>query len=262
MLENLKIFYKDLIDVSKLTKTENKKIKIFLLVMLLNFQILFDILIILFFSKYFSQEIGINNILIENLLNYELLFPIFILLRYLFTYIEKYLTTQLRFDIENNLKTHLLSKIFTKGNLSISDAYYYVNIISEQVGSFYATLSLFLSSFIQIIIFTVYLAFTNLTIFSVFIAGLILISIPTVFLTKFGRRNANDAYLASSEVSDKLEKVLDNLFLIKILNKQDEEISKFSTTIGKYFKARLNEINSGTITFILPVFLTLSKFTN
>ena len=257
MLENLKIFYKDLIDVSKLTKTENKKIKIFLLIILLNFQILFDILIILFFSKYFSQEIGINNILIENLLNYELLFPIFILLRYLFTYIEKYLTTQLRFDIENNLKTHLLSKIFTKGNLSISDAYYYVNIISEQVGSFYATLSLFLSSFIQIIIFTVYLAFTNLTIFSVFIAGLILISIPTVFLTKFGRRNANDAYLASSEVSDKLEKVLDNLFLIKILNKQDEEISKFSTTIGKYFKARLNEINSGTITFILPVFLTL-----
>ena len=47
------------------------------------------------------------------------------LIRYLFTYIEKYLTTQLRFDIENNLKTHLLSKIFTKGNLSISDAYYY-----------------------------------------------------------------------------------------------------------------------------------------
>jgi ABC-type transport system involved in cytochrome bd biosynthesis fused ATPase/permease subunit len=45
--------------------------------------------------------------------------------------------------------------------------------------------------------------------------------------------------------------------LIKILNKQDEEISKFSITIGKYFKARLNEINSGTITFILPVFLTL-----
>ncbi len=257
MIENLKVFYKDLIDVSKLTKTNNKKVKIFILVILLNFQILFDILIILFFSTYFSQEIGISNLLIENILDYQILFPTFIFLRYLFTYIEKHLTTQLRFDIENNLKTHLLSQIFAKGNLSISDAYYYVNIISEQVGSFYATLSLFLSSLIQIVIFTVYLAFTNLTIFSVFISGLILISIPTIFLTKFGRSNANDAYLASSEVSSKLEKVLDNLFLIKILNKQDEEISKFSDTLNKYFKARLNEINSGTITFILPVFLTL-----
>lgn len=257
MLKNLYIFYRDLIDVSKLTKTKNKKIKIFVLVVLLNFQILFDILIILFFSNYFSQEIGISNSIIEKILDYEILFPLFIVLRYLFTYLEKSLTTQLRFDIEKNLKTYLLSKIFTKGNLSISDAYYYVNIISEQVGSFYATLSLFLSSLIQILIFSIYLAFTNATIFFVFIFGLILISIPTILLTKYGRRNANDAYVSSNLVSNKLEKVLDNLFLIKILDKQDEEVSKFSQTLKNYFNARLNEINSGTLSFILPVFLTL-----
>ena len=39
--------------------------------------------------------------------------------------------------------------------------------------------------------------------------------------------------------------------------KQNEEVSNFSKTLNKYFKARMNEINSGTLSFILPVFLTL-----
>lgn len=257
MLKRLILFYRDLIDVSKLTKTKNKKIKIVILIVLLNFQILFDILIILFFSNFFSQEIGISNLIINNILDNEILFPLFIILRYLFTYLEKSLTTRLRFDIEKNLKTYLLTKIFSRGNLSISDAYYYVNIISEQVGSFYATLALFLSSLIQILFFSIYLALTNSTILIIFIFGLVLITIPTILLTKYGRRNANEAYVESSNVSTMLEKVLDNLFLIKILNKQNEEVSNFSKTLNKYFKARMNEINSGTLSFILPVFLTL-----
>ena len=218
MLKRLILFYRDLIDVSKLTKTKNKKIKIVILIVLLNFQILFDILIILFFSNFFSQEIVISNLIINNILDNEILFPLFIILRYLFTYLEKSLTTRLRFDIEKNLKTYLLTKIFSRGNLSISDAYYYVNIISEQVGSFYATLALFLSSLIQILFFSIYLALTNSTILIIFIFGLVLITIPTILLTKYGRRNANEAYVESSNVSTMLEKVLDNLFLIKILN--------------------------------------------
>lgn len=257
MLKNIKLFFKDVLDVSKLTKTQNKKIKILFLVILLNFQILFDILIILYFSKFFSQVLGINNILLEKVLAINYIFPIVIFLRYLFTYLEKKLTTKLRFDIENNLKIHLLKQIYIKGNLSISDAYYYVNIISEQVGSFYATIAVFLSSLVQIVVFSIYLSISNITIFAIFIGSLVLISIPSFFLTKFGRKNADIAYIESSNISKELEKVLDNLFLIKILNRSAEEIEKYSVTLSKYFKARLNEINSGTAVFILPVFLTL-----
>ena len=36
MLKNIKLFFKDVLDVSKLTKTQNKKIKILFLVILLK----------------------------------------------------------------------------------------------------------------------------------------------------------------------------------------------------------------------------------
>lgn len=257
MFEKLKYFYRDLLDVSKLTRTKNKKIKIFFLIVFLNFQIFLDIVIILFFSKYFSQEIGIDNSLINAILKNDFAFPISILFRYLFMYLEKYLTTQLRFDIEKNLKIQLLKQVFAKGNLSIGDSYYFVNIISEQVGSFYATLAIFLSSLIQIFVFSIYLSFSNYLIFLVFILGLLIISIPTYFLTKYGRKNAHKAYEMNKEVSSSLEKVLDNLYLIKILNKSNDEINLFTDDLKKYFQSRLNEINSGTLTFILPIFLTL-----
>ena len=53
MRNKIKTFYIDLVNVSKLTRTKNKKIIIFLLSLILNLQILFDILIILYFSRFF-----------------------------------------------------------------------------------------------------------------------------------------------------------------------------------------------------------------
>ena len=39
-------------------------------------------------------------------------------------------------DIEQNLREHLLSEIFDKGNFSVADAYFYVNTLCGQVGGF------------------------------------------------------------------------------------------------------------------------------
>ena len=157
MNAKLKNFISDLFTVSKLTRTKNKKLSIGTLALVLNLLIFSDILIILFFTKLFSDEIGITNSYIEFILSFELLFPFAVFLRFLLNYIQVWLTTKLQLDIENNLKIHLLEEIFKKGNYSISDAYFYVNTISSQVGSFYSTLALFLGSLLQISIFTIYL---------------------------------------------------------------------------------------------------------
>ena len=69
MRNKIKTFYVDLVNVSKLTRTKSKKIIIFLLSLILNLQILFDILIILYFSQFFSQEIGFNNQLLNSILD-------------------------------------------------------------------------------------------------------------------------------------------------------------------------------------------------
>ena len=161
MINKLRIFILDLLTVSKLTRTKNKKIKIGTLALVLNLLIFSDILIILFFTKLFSDDIGLSNTFIDLILSYELLFPLVVFFRFFLNYIQVWLTTNLQLDIENNLRIHLLEEIFKTGNYSISDAYFYVNTISNQVGYFYSTLALFLGSLLQILIFTTYLIFTN-----------------------------------------------------------------------------------------------------
>ncbi len=257
MFTKIKTFISDLLIVSKLTRTKNKKLRILSLAIVLNLLIFFDILIILFFTNLFSEEIGINNSFIDLILSYNIIFPIAIFMRFFLNYLQVWLTTKLQLDIENNLRIHLLGEIFRKGNYSISDAYFYVNTISNQVGYFYSTLALFLGSLFQILIFTIYLIFTNIQVVIYFGLGAIILSFPTLLLTKIGRKHAHKAYIYFEESSKGVEKVLDNLFLIKIVNFVSKEINSYKEVLEKYSKSRFNEIKSGTINSILPNFFTL-----
>ena len=56
---------------------------------------------------------------------------------------------------------------------------------------------------------------------------------------------------------EKVEKVLDNLFLIKIVNYVSKEISSYKKVLNLYSSSRFNEIKTGIINTILPNFFTL-----
>ena len=257
MLNKLKTFISDLFTVSRLTRTSHKKIKIASLAIVLNLLIFFDILIILFFSKLFAEDIGISNQFIDIILSYKYLFPVAIFFRFFLNYLQVWLTTKLQLDIENNLRVHLLTEIFKKGNYSISDAYFYVNTISTQVGYFYSTLALFLGSLLQILIFAIYLLFSNTQVVIYFGLGALILSLPTLLLTKLGRKYAHNAYVYFEDSGKAVEKVLDNLFLIKIVNYVSKEISSYKKVLNLYSSSRFNEIKTGTINTILPNFFTL-----
>ena len=124
MFQKLKIFYIDLINVSKLTKTNNKKKRVLFLALILNLQVVFDIFVILYFSYLFSEEVQFSNIIVDFFLERTYFLPLFIVLRFLFIYFEKIVTTKLQISIESNLRTHLLEEVFTRGNVSISDDFY------------------------------------------------------------------------------------------------------------------------------------------
>ena len=257
MLHKLKIFYQDLINVSKLTKTNNKKKRVLFLALILNLQVVFDIFVILYFSYLFSEEVQFSNIVIDFFLERTYFLPLFIVLRFLFIYFEKIVTTKLQISIESNLRTHLLEEVFTRGNVSISDAYFYVNTLSAQVGIFYSTLATFFGSLIQIVVFTVYLLFSNSQAVLIFSFGSIILFFPTIYLTKKGRKYAHIAYESGQKISLDLEKVLDNLFLIKILKLVKNEVLNFKTSLQKFYDARLNDIKVGTANTLMPNFFTL-----
>ena len=257
MITKLKIFVDDLIKISRITKTKNKKRTIVLIAIIANALVFFDILIILYFSKIFSQEVQFSNSIIDYFLGNLYFLPFAVFLRFFLIYLEKVVTVKLQINIEKSLRMHLLEEVFTRGNVSISDAYYYINTLTPQVGGFYSTLSVFLGSFFQIIVFSGYLLFSNLTVVLTFTSGTLLLFIPTIILTKLGRRYAHIAYESGNKISQDIEKVLDNLFLIKILKKVKNELKNFEESLKVLYSSRVKDIKVGTINTLMPNFFTL-----
>ncbi len=255
--QKILLFYDDLVKVSKLTKTKNKKLKIFSLALIINVLVFLDISIILFLASFFTDNSSEYGRIISLILEKNFLLPIFIISRFILVFYEKIITTNLQIDIEKNLRIYLTEEAFKRGNLSISDAYFYVNTLSQQVGKFYSTLSAFVASIIQILTFSIYLFITNFETVLIFSIGTLFLFIPTFYLTKKGRNYAHKAYTYGQQISDEIEKIFENLFLIKIIGQVKEEISKFVSDLNKYYFARLNEIKIGTANELMPNFFTL-----
>lgn len=256
-MNSLKILIKDILSVSKTTKTSKKKRKILLSVFLSNLIVFFDILIILTFTNIFTSNFGSQNIIAEFVMDNLYLLPLIVILRFLSIYIEKMNVLKMKLNIEENLRTYLINEVFDKGNYSISDAYYFINTISMQVASFYGTLTVFLSSLLQIFVYAAYLIYSDLNTVMVFFIGLLILAYPTFILTKTGRKYAHLTYQFGENISKDTEKILDNLFLIKIVNRVNKEIGNFKNSLNSYYNSSFNNLRYGTLNAILPNFSTM-----
>ena len=75
---------------------------------------------------------------------------------------------------------------FEKGNLSTSDAYYYINQVATHVSGFYRAITQFINNGVQIIGFSVFLLVSDFRIFSFFGVGAFLLIFPTKYLISRG----------------------------------------------------------------------------
>jgi len=248
---------KDLIELSRLTKTKNKKIRIIMTALLSNFIVLCDIIVITTLTSIFSDDNYIDNFFVDIFVENLIYLPIVVLLRFSSIYFEKMNVIKLKIDIEENLRGHLMTEIFDKGNYSPADAYFYVNTISNQVASFYGTFATFLGSALQIFAYSIYLLLTNTETVFVFLIGIIILLLPTLYLTKLGRKYSHKTYLYGQDISLEIEKALDNLYLIKIINYVDVEMKKFKKSLENFYSSSLNNLRFGTINAIIPNFLTI-----
>ena len=257
MIEKIKIFLDDLFKVSKLTKTKNKKLRIFSIALISNIIVLMDILIILSFTNIFTEDVGINNSLINTIFDNNMYLVVIIGIRFLSIYFEKVNISKLRLEIEENLRDDLLDEIFDQGNYSSSDAYFYINTISGQVASFYGTLATFMSSFLQVFAYSFYLIFTDLQNLMYLFFGALILYIPTLLIVRRGRQVSHKTYESSQDISSDIEKIVDNLHLIKILNLANKELKNFRNDLKIYYGSTLENVKLGTINALIPNFLTL-----
>ena len=146
-----------------MTNVNKKKLRILFSVLLANFTVLFDILVILVFAYIIEDSNSEPSIYIKFIIENIYLLPFLVVLRFLFIYVERINIQSLQLQVEENLRTHLMKEVFEKSNYSVADAYFYVNELSRNVSYFYGSIASSLNYFLQILVYSVYLLVTSLT---------------------------------------------------------------------------------------------------
>ena len=256
-MEKLKQIIKDIIFVSRLTNVSNKKLRILFSVFLANLTVFFDILVILSFASLIEGGKEQTNIFANYIIENIYLLPIVVVLRFLFIYVERINIQSLQLNVEENLRAHLMNEVFDKSNYSVADAYFYVNELSRHVSYFFGSLSSSLNYLLQIGIYSAYLLTTNLNTVIYFLIGALLLVLPTRYLLLKGRGYVHLAYENEHKTLETIQKVLENIYLIKILDTTKNEITQFKSTLRKYYSSVLSNFKFGAINNIMPSFATI-----
>ena len=260
MIKKLKIMYRDVLYISKITDTRNKKIRILLTVVLSNFVAAVDIGLILIFSAVITNEFQSDNMLsfiVDIFLKYRFLIPFLVVARFVFVYIQSINLKMLELEIGRKLKKRLLEEVFSKSNYSISDAYFYVNELAGHVTFFYQHLTGFINSIIQVAIYSYYLIDSDPTTLIYFIGGIVILYFPLQSIIVRSRKYTDKAYWVSLNVSEEIAKVVENMYLIKILKKDKEEIRNFESILEERDRYGIRTVIWGSLSGYLPTFLTM-----
>ena len=260
IFKKLKIMYDDIIYVSRITKTKKKKLRIVVTVILSNLVAATDIGLILIFSAIITDQFQSDNVLsflVELFINNTFLVPILVFMRYVFTYAQSINQKLLELEINRNLKVHLLEEVFDKSNYSISDAYFYVNELTAHITFFYGAVTSFLMSSIQVAAYSYYLYRSDPRTLLYFLGGIIVLYLPLKKIISRSRQYTDETYWKTQTVSKEIEKIVENMFLIKILKKDKLEIKKFNDLLQDLNNLGIRHAIWNSLSGFLPTFLTM-----
>lgn len=259
----LKIFVNDILYVSKKTATNNKKLLILTSVLLSNLTAAADIGIIVLFTRFFTDGTTYGDRFedfLETLFSIKFFLPLLIVMRFIFVYFQNYILKILELRVQKNLKTYLLSEVFDKSNYSIADAYFFINTLTGHIGYFYSALASFLNFFIQTLAYLLFLIYSDQRTVITFGIGVLVLFLPSRYLILKARKFMHQSYLMDQKSNNEIQKIIENMYVIKILNKAKEELSNFAQTLENYNRNQINNFIYGSFSSFLPSFVTLFVF--
>jgi len=255
-MKKIKSNFHDIVYISRITQVTKKRLRIFLSVLLSNTTVLLDIGIIVFFAYILTGE-STDIPLITYFLERIYFLPILVLFRFASNFVEKANILSLQLQVEKNLRVYLIKEVYKKGNYSVADATFYINTLSGHVGYFYAALTSFLNSCVQILIYSTFLLSTNLETIGIFALGGLILFFPTRTLLRLGRKYMHESWVNAQETGRDVQRVVDNIFLIKILGTSQQEIERYDLTTKKLQNSQLKNQVFGTINSLMPNFVTV-----
>lgn len=251
----------DILYVSKITKTKNKKILILISVILSQLTAFTDIALISIFAAIVVDQFSgfyLIDIFLEFIVQNKITLLMFVVLRFIFLYNQQMILKKIELSVGKNLKIYILNEIFDKRNYSVADSYFYINILSGHISFFYSNFANFLNSLLQIIAYSIYLILTDVQTVAFFGIGTLVVIYPINLMVKRAREFMHLSYEKGQDSNKEVQRVVENLFLIKILNKDKDELNKFSNTLDKYNFNLLENVKYGLFNSFLPSFLALA----
>ncbi|MDB3983806.1 ABC transporter ATP-binding protein/permease [Acidimicrobiia bacterium] len=246
----------EIIYISRVTQVTKKRLRIIFSVILSNTTVILDILIILYFAYIITGETTENTYIIFFVEKIYLL-PLIILFRYASNFIEKMNIISLQLQVEKNLRVYLIKEVYKKGNYSIADATFYINTLSGHVGFFYGAFTAFLNSTVQIIIYSAFLLTTSTEIILIFAGGGLVLFFPTRKLLRLGRKYMHESWINAQQTGRDVQRVVENIFLIKILGTSESEISRYEKTTQLLQDSQLKNQAYGITNSLMPNFITV-----
>jgi ATP-binding cassette, subfamily B, bacterial len=255
MFNKIKKSYIETLHISKITGVNRKKVRILISVILSNINVLADVLIILFFANLLVGE-STSYTFLNDILNNLYLLPFLIVVRFINNFLQAANILNLQLTVQSNLKDYLITEVYKKGNYSQADATFLINTLSGHIGYFYGALTGVINALIQVIVYSVFLFATNLETISLFFIGALLLAFPTKYLLSKGRKYMHIAWTEGRTANKDIQRVIQNIFLIKILGTSKYEIDRFNKTVKKLQSANEKNQNFALVNSALPNFAT------
>ena len=253
-MRNIKKFISETVYVSKLTRVTKKKLRIIFSVLLSNLTVALDILIIILFSNFFVES-SYQNQIIDYFLERNYFLPYIVFFRFVLVILDKLNVKNLQINVSENLKDFLIRDIYKRSNYSIADANFYINQLTDHVSYFYGAFALTLSSMLQLFVYITFLIFTDFENFSVFFIIGFIIYLPTTYFLKKGRFYTDKSFNFAKQLSRSTQRIIDNMFLIKVLDTKEFEINNFNRQNNKFSISQFKNFIFGTLNSLTPNFL-------
>ena len=217
MIKKGRRLVKDILFVSKITNVNRKKRIIIFAVLLSQISAITDILIIIFFSILITDDFPSYLQQFDVYFDrYKFIIPVIVVLRFYFQYLQGIILKRLELNISLNLRGYLFKEVFEKRNYSVSDAYFFVNVLSGHIAFFYTNVASLLNGLFQMSAYLAYLIITDSRTLLTFVIGIIILFYPVRTLIKKARESMHEVYNYSVKLNDEIQRIVENMFLIKI----------------------------------------------
>ena len=254
---------KDILYVSKLTKTKNKKVLIITSISLSQVSAGVDLLLIATFASTVASQltnVEIINSFLQIIDNYRILIVLLVILRYTVTYLQSAILKKIEFSATVSLRVYLFSKVLEQKNFSTADSWYYINTLSTHIAFFYSNFAQLLNYFLQACAYIAYLLISDTQLVGFLGLGIVILGIPVSKLLSASRKYIKDEYDFGADANKELVNVLENLPLIKILRMEEVETNSFFKILSKIYSIVYKNFQVQLINAQLPNFFTLFLF--